>query len=252
MAQAPPGRRPLTLFMNDSTPASSRPAPAGASAPDDALQMSVHSLPRPDVLAPERTRSGRWKMLLVMAICAAPVVASYFTYYVIRPQGRTNYGTLIQPTVGLPAASALPLQTLDGQPVDPASLKNQWLFITVAGGACDAQCEAQLYLQRQLRESLGKDKDRVDRIWLINDDQPMRPALSQAMAGATVLRVAPQALAAWLKPAANQKLTDHWYVVDPMGQWMMRFPPQPEARAVLKDLTKLMRGSAGWDEAGRP
>jgi hypothetical protein len=220
--------------------------------PDDMLQLSVHSLPRPGGGLPQRTRSGRWKMLLVMVICAAPVVASYFTYYVIRPQGRTNHGTLIQPTRAMPALADLPLQTLDGQPVDPASLKQQWLFIAVGGGACDAVCEQQLYLQRQIRESLGKEKERVDRVWLINDAQAMRPDLKKAMEGATVLRVPPGALARWLAPEEGHALAEHWYLVDPMGQWMMRFPVKAEPRLVLKDLNKLMRAAAGWDEAGRP
>jgi hypothetical protein len=220
--------------------------------PDDMLQLSVHSLPQPGGGLPQRTRSGRWKMLLVMVICAAPVVASYFTYYVIRPQGRTNHGTLIQPTRAMPALADLPLQTLDGQPVDPASLKQQWLFIAVGGGACDAVCEQQLYLQRQIRESLGKEKERVDRVWLINDAQAMRPDLKKAMEGATVLRVPPGALARWLAPEEGHALAEHWYLVDPMGQWMMRFPVKAEPRLVLKDLNKLMRAAAGWDEAGRP
>lgn len=224
--------------------------PAGS--PEDMLQLSVHSLPQPGGALPQRTRSGRWKMLLVMAICAAPVVASYFTYYVVRPEGRTNHGTLIQPTRAMPALADLPMQTLEGQPVDPASLKQQWLFVSVGGGACDAVCEKQLYLQRQIRESLGKEKDRVDRIWLINDAQPMRGDLKKAMEGATVLRVAPDALARWLAPEAGHGLAEHWYLVDPSGQWMMRFPAKAEPRLVLKDLVKLMRAAAGWDEAGRP
>jgi hypothetical protein len=233
-------------------PASVNPSLPQSGSPDDMLQLSVHSLPQPGGALPQRTRSGRWKMLLVMAICAAPVVASYFTYYVIRPQGRTNHGALIQPTRAIPALADLPLQTLDGQPVDPASIKQQWLLITVAGGTCDALCEKQLYLQRQIRESLGKEKDRMDRLWLINDAQPMRADLKKAMEGATVLRVAPEALARWLAPEEGHALADHWYLVDPMGQWMMRFPAKAEPRLVLKDLTKLMRAAAGWDEAGRP
>ena len=217
--------------------------------------MSVHSLPRPDVLAPERTRSGRWKMLLVMAICAAPVVASYLTYYVIRPQGRTNYGTLIQPTVGLPAASALPLQTLDGQPVDPASLKNQWLFITVAGGACDAQCQQNLYFQRQLRESLGREKERLDWLVLLNDDAPLPAALAPALKHATVLRAPAAALGQWLEAAPGQNLAAHLYLVDPMGNWMMRFPAGMDAAGAAKaklDLERLLRASGSWDTPGRP
>jgi hypothetical protein len=232
-------------------PASVNPSLSQPGKPDDMLQLSVHSVPQPDGALPQRTRTGRWKMLLVMVICAAPVLASYFTYYVIRPEGRTNHGTLIQPTRAIPSLADLPLQTLDGRPVDPASLKQQWLLISVAGGACDALCEQQLYLQRQIREALGKEKDRVDRLWLINDAQPMRADLKKAMEGATVLRVAPEALARWLTPGDGHALAEHWFLVDPMGQWMMRFPAKAEPRLVLKDLTKLMRAAAGWDEAGR-
>jgi hypothetical protein len=221
---------------------------------DQMVRLSVHSLPDPSGSPADaaRTRLGRWKMLLVLLVCAAPVVASYFTYYVVRPDGRTNHGTLIQPSRALPSAQALPLQDLTGRAVEPATLKGQWLLVTVAGGACDAACENKLYMQRQLRESLGKDKDRLDRVWLIDDGQPMRASLQAAMQGATVLKVPRAALSTWLQPEADQPLEAHWYLVDPMGQWMMRFPAQAEPRKVLKDLTRLMRASAGWDEAGRP
>lgn len=221
---------------------------------DQMVRMSVHSLPDPAGSPSDaaRTRQGRWKMLLVLLVCAAPVLASYFMYYVVRPDGRTNHGTLIQPSRAMPSAQALPLRDLTGQAVDPATLKGQWLLVTVAGGGCDAACENKLYLQRQLRESLGKDKDRLDRVWLIDDGQPMRANLQSAMQGATVLQVPRSALAAWLQPEADQTLQAHWYLIDPMGQWMMRFPVQPEPRKVLKDLTRLMRASSSWDQAGRP
>ena len=42
-------------------------------------------------------------MLLVLAICTAPVVASYVTYFFIRPDGRTNYSELIEPLQPVPA-----------------------------------------------------------------------------------------------------------------------------------------------------
>lgn len=214
------------------------------------LSFAVHSLPTPG-LPVAQVRHGRLKMLLVLLVCAAPVIASYFTYYVVRPQGRTNHGELIDPQRPLPAAAALPLADLQGRPVDPASLKGQWLLVTVAGGACDAVCERQLYLQRQLREALGKHKDRLDRVWLIDDTAAPRPELVAALQGATLLRVPREALAAWLAPAAGQPLGAHFYVVDPLGNWMMRMPAPSEPGAIKRDLEKLMRGSSGWDQAGR-
>jgi cytochrome oxidase Cu insertion factor (SCO1/SenC/PrrC family) len=217
------------------------------------VQLSIHSLPQPaQMQAQQRTRTGRWKMLMVLAVCAAPVLASYLAYYVFKPQGRSNYGDLIEPPRPMPSDALLMLRSADGQPVLASSLKGQWLLVTVGGGACDPACEQRLYLQRQIRESLGKDKDRVDRVWLITDGQPMRDALRPAMSGATVLSADGAALAAWLLPAPGQALADHWYLVDPRGQWMMRFEPKAEPRKVLKDLTRLLKAAASWDEAGRP
>lgn len=214
----------------------------------------MHNLPAPDaVLARQarRTRAGRWQMLLLALVCAAPVIASYYSYYVARPEARRSFGELIEPQRPLPAASAT---DLSGRPVELTSLKGQWLLLSVAGGACDAACENNLYLQRQLREGLGKDKDRLDWVWLVSDDARLPEALLPALGQATVLRVPPAVLADWLAPAAGQALTEHLYVVDPMGHWMMRFPAgldKAGAGRAKRDLERLMRASASWDQAGR-
>ena len=199
-----------------------------------------------------RTVSGRLKMLLVLLACAAPVVASYFTYYVIRPDGRSNYGTLVQPTRTMPAT--LPLRDLEGKTVDPVSLRKQWLLVAVGGGACDVACAQRLYTQRQLRQMLGRERERLDKIWLITDDAPLAPDLRASLQGlepVQALRVPAADLAAWLQPTAGQALEAHLYVVDPMGEWMMRFPPQPEPSKVKRDLERLLRASSFWDQPGR-
>ena len=214
----------------------------------------MHNLPAPDtVLAQQarRTRAGRWQMLLLALVCAAPVIASYYSYYVVRPEARRSFGELIEPQPPLPTASAT---DLSGRPVELSTLKGQWLLLSVAGGACDAACENNLYLQRQLREGLGKDKDRLDWVWLVSDDARLPEALLPALGQATVLRVPPAVLADWLAPAAGQALTEHLYVVDPMGHWMMRFPAgldKAGAGGAKRDLERLMRASASWDQAGR-
>ena len=225
---------------------------------DEPLGLTVHSLPRPqDALDRDsrRTRIGRLKMLAVLAVCASPVIASYFTYYVIRPEGRRNYGELIEPQRPLPAVTAASLQ---GGTVPLPSLRGQWLLVSVAGGACDAACEIHLYLQRQLLEGLGKDKDRMDWVWLVADDAPVRESLLPALGQATVLRVERQQLGQWLVPAGGAQLQDHLYLVDPLGNWMMRFPAAKTAeldtgaaKNIKRDLERVLRASASWDLPGR-
>lgn len=228
-------------------------APASSEAPDGAagLSFTVHSMPAP-VLDERRIAHGRLKMLLVLLVCAAPVIASYVTYFVIRPEGRTNYSELVQPQ--RPVPGDLPLTNLQGQTTPSATLKGQWLLVVVAGGACNESCEKSLWLQRQLREALGREKERLDKVWLINDNAPARPQTVQAVTTGepvTVLRAPREALAAWLEPAQGRQLEDHMYIVDPLGNWMMRVPPQPDAAKLKRDIEKLLRAAASWDQPGR-
>jgi hypothetical protein len=219
--------------------------------PDEPLTLTVHSLPHANAASLDAaTRTGRWKMLILLLVCAAPVIASYFTYYVVRPQGKGgNYGELIEPQRPLPAFNGTDSQ---GRSVPLTSLRDQWLFISVADSACDTRCEKHLYLQHQLRETLGKEKGRLDWVWLRTGETPPSASLQAATASATVLQVDPQALAGWLAPANGRALADHLYLVDPLGNWMMRFPPDADPKQVKRDLDRLMRAAAFWDRDGRP
>lgn len=219
---------------------------------DQPLGLTVHSIPSPEqVVQLQARRKGRWTMLVLMLVCAAPIVASYFTYYVVRPEGRRNFGQLIDPQRALPDQASV---SLSGQVGNLKALKGQWLLVSVAGGACDETCSRHLYLQRQLRESLGKEKDRVDWVWLIPDDAPVASKLLPGLKEATVLRVPMAGLSGWLAPDSGHQLNEHLYLVDPMGNWMMRFPPNLDVSSAAKakrDMERLMRASASWDRAGR-
>jgi cytochrome oxidase Cu insertion factor (SCO1/SenC/PrrC family) len=224
------------------------------------VNFSVHSLPSTrDAAALRRTERGRWTMVLILLVCAAPVIASYFAYFVARPQARTNYSELIAPTRPIPAT--LPLADLAGAAVSPRSLAGQWLVVVVAGGACDARCERHLWLQRQLHAALGAQRDRVDKVWLIDDDAAPRAETLRAIAATTdakatfakttVLRAPRASLAGWLTAAPGRALEDHLYLVDPRGEWMMRVPPDADPSRLKRDLDRLLAASAGWDQPGR-
>ena len=148
---------------------------------------------------------------------------------------------------------ALTLSTLAGQPVQAAGLKGQWLLVAVGPSTCDSACEKRLYTQRQLREMLGRERDRLDKLWLVTDGGTPAPALLAGIEspGMQLLRADPAQLAAWLAPEAGQPIEAHLYVVDPMGEWMMRVPVDAEPSRVKRDLDRLLRASASWDQAGR-
>ena len=218
------------------------------------LGMTVYDLPAPAEVAQadaKRTSMGRFNMLLVLLACAAPVVASYITYYWVRPEARRNFGELIQPTRAIPT---IEVERLDGNKITLTDLKGQWLLVSVASAACDASCQQNLYLQRQILVGLGKERPRTEWVWLVNDKAEIPNTLLPALEEATVLRIDPKVLAQWLQPEANKKLEDHLYMVDPMGEWMMRFPAQLNTEGALKakrDIERLLRASAAWDLPGR-
>ncbi len=224
----------------------------GAKPLAEPLSFTVHSVSVPaSDHDPRRTRLGRLKMLLVLLVCAAPVVASYVAYFVVRPEARSNQGALIQPPRSMPA---LNLRALDGAPVTAASLKGQWLLLVVAAAPCDPACERRLYAQRQFREMLGRERERLDKVWLIPDGAPVAPALREALERTPamhILRVDALALSGWLAPEAGRDLADHLYLVDPQGDWMLRMPPDAEPARIKRDLERLLRASASWDLPGR-
>lgn len=232
----------------------SKSDPVPASAGDgEPLGLIVHSLPSVQESAQERSViTGRWKMLAIMFVCSLPVFASYLAYYVVRPQGQAGYGELITPVRPVPERTGV---SLEGATQSLPKLRGQWLLLAVAGGACPDECQRRLYLQRQLRGTLGKDKDRVDWVWLVSDQTPVPEALRPGLQDAVVLRVAPEVLTQWLAVAPGRAVTDYLFVVDPLGNTMMRFPALLDggtgAAKAKRDLERLLRASASWDPPGR-
>lgn len=223
-------------------------------AADQPLGLTVHNLPTPgEVLDADhhRTRAGRWRMLAVLLVCAAPVVASYVTYYLIRPYIQKSHGELITPSRPIPAIEGTDLNQVQ---FELTSLKKQWLLLSVGSGSCDSACQDRLYLQRQLLTGLGRDRDRFDWVWLIDDQAEVPASIRPGLGEAVVLRVKAEELKAWLEPQPGHPLADHWYLVDPMGEWMMRFPAPIDREhlpRIKRDIERLLRASAGWDRAGR-
>ncbi len=185
-------------------------------------------------------RRGRLKLLAVVLVCAAPVIASYFTYYVIRPEGRVNYADLIEPQIAL---GDLRLRQLDGEPIQLSHLRGKWIMATSGASTCDAACAERLYNIRQVRLTTGRERDRVERLWLLTDSGSPDSALLAQHEGLVVWRFEGGIPDPRLAAAPGYKPEDHVYIIDPLGNLMMRFPAQADPNRMKKDLNKLLRAS---------
>ncbi|MUI12601.1 cytochrome C oxidase subunit I [Massilia dura] len=185
---------------------------------------------------------GRWKLFAVLAVCASPLVASYITYYVIKPSSRNNYGTLIDPRER--PMPVMATRTLAGDPVTLQSLNGKWIMLKAGGSDCGQACQDQLFTMRQLRTMQGKEMDRVERVWLITDEQPLDTLLMRVNDGTRMLRAPAGTVDKWLPVEAGGKAEEHIYIIDPRGNLMMRFPKNPDPAKMKKDIGKLLKASA--------
>ena len=177
----------------------------------------------------------------MFAICVAPVVTAYLTYYVIKPQARSNHGDLIDPRAyPLPDLDS---RTLQGQPAALTQWRGKWLLFQVHDADCDPACERRLFYLRQLRLMQGRDQDRIERVWLITDEAPLDTWLLKKYDGTHLLRVDPKRLAAWLPVQADRQASDYLYLIDPQGRLMMRFPANSDARQIHQDIARLLKAS---------
>ncbi len=181
--------------------------------------------------------TSRSKFLFLIGVFMVPVVAAYFAYFGLRPAGHTNYGELLkvaplQSTAG---------QTLDTRPFNLEALQGKWVMVHVGSANCDAACQQQLYLMRQVRITQGKEQSRIERLWVVSDSGAPDAVLLQAHPGLLVWRPADAAFVAQF-PAVRER-GEHIYLVDPLGNLMLRFPAQPDAKRMMKDLKLLLKAS---------
>lgn len=191
---------------------------------------------------PQQRKRGRWMLWVVLLVCASPMIASYFTFYVLKPEKRNNYGTLIdQRAHPIPAMATT---TLDGKPAALEQFKGKWVMLMAAPGACIDACRKQLFTMRQLRTMQGKEMERIERVWLILDAEPLDTMVIREYDGTHMLRADAKAVANWLPADPGTSVSDHIYMIDPLGHLMMRFPKDPEPRKVHKDIYKLLKASS--------
>lgn len=187
---------------------------------------------------PQSQRRSRVLWLLV-AVCLAPVVASYLAYYVFQPTGRNNYGDLIEPQR---AVAAVAVTTLEGQPTTLAALRGAWVMVQVAPARCDDACQKRLWVMRQVRATTGKERDRVQRLWLITDMDTPKPDVLREYEGTVLWRIGATEMQALFAQDADAA-AEHLWMIDPLGHLMMRWPRDVNPSRMKKDVERLLRAS---------
>lgn len=191
-----------------------------------------------DLLPADPVKRGRIKLLALAAFFALPVLAGYVVYFMgWAPGNAANYGTLIPPRL----LSEATLVGVDQRPMKISEFHGKWLLVQLDTGACETYCERKLYFMRQVRKALGKDMSRVERVWLLTDAQAPKAALLEAIEGTHLAR--PREVGFIGEFPAERSTIDHIYLVDPLGNLMMRFPRDPDPSRMLKDLKRLLKAS---------
>jgi hypothetical protein len=176
-------------------------------------------------------------MLAIAALCLAPFIAALVAYHYWQPQRGMNYGELIP---AHPLADP-PLRHLDQRPFRLSELKGKWVLLQLDAAECAAACRAKLYNMRQVRLAQGREMERVERVWLILDEAPLETQLMREYDGTRMLRAAGSPLLAEFPPAAGAR--DHIYLIDPLGNLMLRFPRDADPGRMHKDLARLLNVS---------
>ena len=173
-----------------------------------------------------RSRTQVW---ILVAVFFAPLALAFLLYYGSggwRPPGSTNRGDLISPAQPLPGVEAW---------------HGKWTLVYIGDGRCDGGCRAALTLMRQTRLALNKDMTRVQRVFLVTGNCCDQAYLGAEHPGLEVVRADNGAratlLASFPDPTGAEGAI---YIVDPLGNLMMRHSPAP-TKDLLEDLRKLLK-----------
>ena len=178
--------------------------------------------------------AGRIQLFLIALVFFGPLILAAWMYFSgagFQPDGRTNHGELLEPLVSI--GEQLPSSAIN------AHISGQWLLIYANDGACSEACEYSLYVLRQSRLMLGREMDRLGRVFLHGNSVPDTVMLADEHKGLITLQDAEfAALLAKKRPAGLA--AGGYYLVDPLGNLVMYFRPDIEPRDMVEDIEHLL------------
>ncbi len=181
-------------------------------------------------------KSGKIQFILIALVFLGPLAAAAWLYLGPgdwRPAGSTNNGTLVEPVIALPEQTLAPVGDADA-----GDLHGKWSIAYLNRGACDETCERTLIQIRQIRLAAGKEAHRLQRVYL-GTAFASSEWLNLGHAGLQLLDLSQhEAITAALEP-----LDSGIYLIDPLGNLMMRYPLGTEHKPIYADLKKLLKFS---------
>ena len=177
---------------------------------------------------------------LLAALFFLPLVASFYMYYGSdwRPVASTEHGELYRPARPLPQAELRDSKGNVG-PVKPFNEK--WSLVYVGSGACDDLCKSSLYFMRQTRLSLNNEMTRVNRFFLATSACCDNAFLDREHPGLVTLDASGPEGAALVAAFPTTDRERSLYVVDPLGNLVMRYDTRENPKGLLDDLKKLLK-----------
>ena len=183
-------------------------------------------------------KTNKRKLLLLMTVMIAPIALSYILFYWGAPSTSVNYGELIKVEKALPDVT---LHKTNGEAFSISQLRGKWVMLVVDSGECGELCREQLYYMRQVRLMQNKKMDRIERVWLIDDDKTPETGIKEDFEGTIFINAQKSELLKEIPAKISQH--DHIYMIDPLGNLMMRFPKDIDPAKMAKDIKRLLKVS---------
>lgn len=182
----------------------------------------------------KKTTWARVQMLLIAGVFFGPLAIASVMYYsgAFKPMGRTNHGALLEPIVSV--AGELPNSEVFVQG------DGFWLLIYANDQECAETCKTALYTIRQLRKMLGKESNRLKRVFLHGESSPDTLFLADEHAGLITLR--DSGLSELLENKKPATLSaGGYFLMDPLGNLVMYFEPGINPGNMIEDIKRLLK-----------
>jgi cytochrome oxidase Cu insertion factor (SCO1/SenC/PrrC family) len=174
------------------------------------------------------------------ALFLLPLVVSFWMYYGSgwHPVEHTNHGELLQPVRALPHVQ---LPDADGTMAPADLFTGKWALVYVGDGACEEPCRNALHVMRQTRLSLNDDMTRLKRVFVATARCCDRAFLDREHPGLIAVDASGPRAQPLLRAFPQDTRADWLFLVDPLGNLVMRYDARQNPKGLLEDLKKLLK-----------